>query len=59
MDFLRALIFLLISISFYSAWKNYRKKVNEAVGEEEMREAFVPFLMITFIFLIAIVTFVF
>ena len=52
-------MFLLISISFYSAWKNYRKKVNEAVGEEEMREAFVPFLMITFIFLIVIVTFVF
>jgi len=59
LDFWPKLIFLLFVISFFSSWKNFRKKIKEAEGEEEMRNAVVPFLLVIFLFMIAIAVFIF
>ena len=59
MDFWRILIFLMIVISVFSAWKGYRRKLDKAEGEEEIRHAFVPFLLMIILFLIAIAVFIF
>lgn len=59
MDFWRILIFFMIVYSVFSAWKGFRKKLEKAKGEEEMRHAFVSFLVMIILFLIAIAVFVF
>ena len=59
MDFWRILIFLMIVISVFSAWKGFRRKLEKAEGEEEIRHAFVPFLLMIILFLIAIAVFIF
>lgn len=59
MDFWRILIFLMILYSVFSAWKGFRKKLKKAEGEEEIWHAFVPFLLMIILFLIAIAVFIF
>ncbi len=49
----------MIVISVYSAWKDFRRKFEKGEGEEEIRHAFVPFLLMIIMFLIAIAVFVF
>jgi hypothetical protein len=49
----------MILISTFSVWKDYRKKVEKAEGEKEIRNAFVPFLLMIFLFILAIAVFIF
>ncbi|WP_249872778.1 hypothetical protein [Oceanobacillus saliphilus] len=59
MNFGMSLLFLMTLISVFFAWKDCRKKVKKAEGEEEIRNVFVPFLLTIFLFILAIVVFIF
>ncbi len=48
---------MIVSIVFISSWIGYRKKVKKAENEEEIRSAFVPFLLVGFLFLISLAVF--
>ncbi|MER1957231.1 MAG: hypothetical protein ABS942_07620 [Solibacillus sp.] len=48
---------IIMSIVFISSWIGYRKKVKKAENEEEIRSAFVPFLLVGILFLISIAVF--
>ncbi|MFJ7973697.1 hypothetical protein [Psychrobacillus sp. NPDC096389] len=48
---------MLILIATILSWIDYRKKFNKAKGEEEIRSALVPFLLMIIIFVISIITF--
>jgi len=41
-----------------SSWIRYRKKVKKAENEEDIRKAFVPFLLVVMLFIISISVFV-
>ncbi|QBP43203.1 hypothetical protein E2636_18805 (plasmid) [Paenisporosarcina antarctica] len=59
MDFWRILIVLAIVFSLFSAWKDYRKKVDKAEVEEEKRQAGVSFLLKIFLLILVIAVFIF
>ncbi|WP_088103054.1 zf-HC2 domain-containing protein [Halalkalibacter urbisdiaboli] len=46
-------------ISLFFDWRKYRKNVEKAKGEEEIRQKFVPFLMSIILFLIFLVTLIY
>ena len=48
---------ILILIATILSWIDYRKKFKKAEGEEEIRRAFVPFLLMMIIFVLSILTF--
>ncbi|WP_341323675.1 hypothetical protein NSQ62_09460 [Solibacillus sp. FSL H8-0523] len=48
---------IIMSIVFISSWIGYRKKVKKAENEEEIRSAFVPFLLVGILFLISTAVF--
>ncbi|WP_166669615.1 hypothetical protein [Paenisporosarcina antarctica] len=59
LDFWRILIVLAIVFSLFSAWKDYRKKVDKAEVEEEKRQAGVSFLLKIFLLILVIAVFIF
>ena len=48
---------IIISIVLISSWIDYRKKVKKAENEEDIRKAFVPFLLVVVLFIISIAVF--
>jgi len=48
---------IIISIVLISSWIDYRKKVKKAENEEDIRKAFVPFLLVVVLFLMSIAVF--
>ncbi|MEK4485740.1 hypothetical protein MHH81_09070 [Psychrobacillus sp. FSL H8-0484] len=48
---------IIISIVLISSWIDYRKKVKKAENEEEIRKAFVPFLLVVVLFVVSISVF--
>ena len=48
---------IIISIVLISSWIDYRKKVRKAENEEDIRKAFVPFLLVVVLFLMSIAVF--
>lgn len=53
------LFLVLLIISLFFDWRKYRKNVEKAKGEEEIRQKFVPFLLSIILFLIFLVTLIF
>jgi hypothetical protein len=41
---------IIISVVTFISWIDYRKKVKKAESEEEIRKAFVPFLLVILLF---------
>ncbi|WP_313894453.1 hypothetical protein [Psychrobacillus sp.] len=48
---------IIISIVLIISWIEFRKKLKKAEGEEEIRRAFVPFLLVVVLFVISIIVF--
>ena len=48
---------IIISIVLISSWIDYRNKVKKADNEEDIRKAFVPFLLVVVLFIISIAVF--
>jgi len=48
---------IIISMVTFISWIDYRKKVKKAESEEEIRKAFVPFLLVIVLFVISISVF--
>ena len=48
---------IIISFIMFISWIDYRKKVKKAESEEEIRKAFVPFLLVIVLFVISISVF--
>lgn len=48
---------IIISIVLISSWIDYRKKVKKAENEEDIRRAFVPFLLVVVLFVVSISVF--
>ena len=59
LDFWGILAFLMILICTFSAWKVFRRKFEKAEGEDEIRNAIVPFLLMIIVLIIAIAVFIF
>lgn len=48
---------VIVLIALVSSWIEYRKKVKKAENEEDMRKAFVPFLLVMVLFIVSISVF--
>ena len=48
---------IIILIVLISSWIDYRNKVKKADNEEDIRKAFVPFLLVVVLFIISIAVF--
>lgn len=53
------LFLILLIITLFFDWKKYRKNVENAKGEEEIRQIFVPFLMSIILFVLFPLTLIF
>jgi hypothetical protein len=53
------LFLVLLLISLFFDWRKYRKNGENAKGEEEIRQIFVPFLLSIILFFIFLVTLIF
>lgn len=56
---LEYLFFILLIITLFFDWKKYRKNVENAKGEEEIRQVFVPFLLSIILFVLFLITLIF
>ncbi|MBU8907523.1 hypothetical protein [Desertibacillus haloalkaliphilus] len=50
-------LLFLILIGGYSGWKDYRRKLKKAEGEEEIRQAIVPLILLIIFIVLFIVSF--
>ncbi|MGA3676065.1 hypothetical protein ACPCXF_13375 [Lysinibacillus agricola] len=55
-DYMKIFIFILITITTLSSWFKFRKEIKIAESNEEIRHAFVRFMLMLFLFLIFIVS---
>ena len=53
---MKIFIFILITITTLFSWFKYRKEIKIAESNEEIRHAFVRFMLMLFLFLIFIVS---
>lgn len=53
------LILTLFTISMVFDWRKYRKNVEQAKGEDEIRQIFVSFLLSIILFIIFLISLIF
>lgn len=53
---MKIFIFILLTITTLCSWFKYRKEIKIAESNEEIRHAFVRFMLMLFLFLIFIVS---
>lgn len=52
------ILLLMLIIGTFSVWKDFKKKAEDAEGLEEIRNAFVPFLLMIFLAVIGLLSFI-
>jgi Na+/H+ antiporter NhaC len=55
---LEILFVFAVFFTFFLCWKDYKKKVKKAQGEEEIRKVLMPFLLILFLFILVSIGFI-